>query len=103
MKLYNYHPIHKYFLYSEEAKQSPLDPIGTWLIPANSTDIEPPKTTEDEIAYWNGKCWEIKKIQSFNGNYCPLLKNECIKTQCSWYVKDQCAVTLLPLLLKLNG
>lgn len=107
MKIYNYHPLHKYFLYSEEAKQSPLDPPGTWLMPANSTKIEPPKTTEEEFAYWNETHWEIKKIQNWTENlddkYCPLIKTRCIKNHCSWYVKEQCAITLLPLFLKLNG
>lgn len=31
-----------------------------YLIPGNSTDIEPPETTGDELARWNGDYWEIE-------------------------------------------
>jgi hypothetical protein len=52
-----------------------------------------------------------------NGNYCPLIKKDCIEHKCSWFCQVrgvnpntgqevaewQCAVTLLPILLIENS
>lgn len=104
MKVYNYHPDFKYFLYEEDARQSPLDPPGTWLIPANATDVAPPETKEKELAVWNGESWEIEIIkdepQKEPEKYCPLIGRECIKSSCAWFINDDCAITSLPSLLQ---
>jgi hypothetical protein len=94
MKIYNYHPETKHFLYVEDAQQSPLEAPGIFLIPANATEIKPPSTKENELAIWQEHHWIIKKIPEppKDVKFCPLLKQPCIKSLCAWYIKEECAV-----------
>jgi hypothetical protein len=97
MKIYNYHPDTKQFLYEEDAKQSPLDAPGIFLIPANSTEIKPPSTKNNELAIWREDHWIIKEITEppKDVKYCPLIKQPCIKSLCAWYIEEECAVISL--------
>lgn len=96
MKIYNYHPETKRFLFEENAEQSPLEP-GIFLIPAHSTTIKPPEIKDDEIAIWNDSEWVIKKILESPKDlkFCPLLKHPCIESQCMWFIDEECAITTL--------
>lgn len=63
MKVYNYNPNNKVYIFEEEADPDPLVP-GRWLIPANATIIEPPEVKENEIACFdeNEKAWKIIEV-----------------------------------------
>lgn len=54
MLVYNYSPVDFTYIDSEEAFESPLEK-GVFLIPANATDVEPPKTKTNEIAVFDTK------------------------------------------------
>ena len=66
MKIYNYHPVYKYFFIESIADESPLEP-GTFLIPAHATDIEPPTCESNEIQIFNGTSWDV--IEDNRGIY----------------------------------
>jgi hypothetical protein len=66
MKIYNYHPDHKYFYCESIADESPLEP-GVFLIPAHATDIEPPTCESNEIQIFNETSWDI--IEDQRGTY----------------------------------
>jgi hypothetical protein len=97
MKIYNYHPETKHFLYEEDAQQSPLDAPDIFLIPANATEIEPPSTGENELAIWQEDHWIIKEIPEppKDVKFCPLIKQPCIKSLCVWYIEEECVVISL--------
>jgi hypothetical protein len=48
MKFYSYHPVTKIFVSEGIADESPLE-TGSYLIPANSTTVEPSEFSEDEF------------------------------------------------------
>ncbi|MGM9571242.1 MAG: hypothetical protein ACI3ZR_03395 [bacterium] len=66
MLVYRYNPETNVFINSEPALLDPLETekVGTniYLLPANCTFTEPPKTDEGEQAVWNGSEWMIEKI-----------------------------------------
>lgn len=53
MKTYNYHQLYKIFIYEDDAVQSPLDPPGTWLVPAYATLVKPPEFPEGKIPLYD--------------------------------------------------
>jgi hypothetical protein len=69
MKTYHYHPEYKILTYEDEAEQSPLDPPGTWLVPAYSTLIEPPEFQEGKVSFYdeNQEKWIV--IDDYRGVY----------------------------------
>lgn len=58
MKVYNYSENGVYTGY-DVAQESPMEP-GKYLIPRNSTTVEPPAFGPDQQAFWNGSSWEIQ-------------------------------------------
>lgn len=56
--VYNYDPTTGEYTGENIANESPLEP-GVYLIPAHSTEIAPPETSEHEAAVWNGTTWEV--------------------------------------------
>jgi hypothetical protein len=66
MKIYNYHSDYKYFYSESVADESPLEP-GAFLIPAHSTNIEPPTCESNQIQVFNGTSWDI--IEDQRGTY----------------------------------
>ncbi len=58
MKIYNYHPLYRYFISCTDADESPLEP-GVFLIPAYATTIKPPNFKESEIPIFSENDWEI--------------------------------------------
>lgn len=61
MKIYNYHPLTHVFISEGEADRSPLEE-GVWLIPADATDIAPPKIPVGMQAVWEGDKWRTENI-----------------------------------------
>lgn len=65
MLVYNYDPITKEFLYTQEADPDPVESKrqGEFipLLPANSTLVEVPKTKENEAAIFSEGSWVIVK------------------------------------------
>ena len=66
MLVYNYSPIDFTYIDSEEAFESPLEK-GVYLIPANATDVEPPKTGINEIAIFDNKKQKWSVISDYRG------------------------------------
>lgn len=60
MKIYNY-DINGIYTNSSDADESPLEP-GIYLIPANATTVEPPITTDNEVAIFDGQSWTKQEI-----------------------------------------
>lgn len=60
MKIYNYSQKTKEFINESVADKSPLE-LGVYLIPALSTTIKPPETTENEVAIFDeeNKTWSV--------------------------------------------
>lgn len=44
---------------SQPANQSPLDPPGTWLMPAQSTWVAPPTIPAGEVAIFQNGAWAL--------------------------------------------
>lgn len=61
MKVYNYDPNSGYYLGSEEADESPLEP-GKYCLPANATFTKPPEFKIDEIPKWVDNEWILVKF-----------------------------------------
>jgi hypothetical protein len=40
------------------ADESPMEP-GVWLLPARTTEAEPPECGVDEMQQWNGAAWQV--------------------------------------------
>ena len=59
MLVYSYDPQTKEYIGTEEAQESPREP-GVFILPANSTESEPPSTQSGKTACWNGTKWELK-------------------------------------------
>jgi hypothetical protein len=66
MKIYNYHQELKYLIGEENAFESPLEP-GVFLIPAHSTDVQPPTCELNQIQIFNETSWDI--IEDQRGTY----------------------------------
>lgn len=62
MLIYHYDRSNGVFLGADEADESPLEE-GVFLIPANATDIAPPKTDFNNIAVFNGEEWILAPIE----------------------------------------
>lgn len=60
--VYSYHPVTKVYTEPTEAEESPLDPPGTWLIPAHATELEPPKPRKGHEIYWTGAEWKQRRL-----------------------------------------
>lgn len=56
---HNYSPTTGEYLSSKPASPSPKEP-GKYLIPAHATLVEPPQSTGDAIACWNGSSWVVQ-------------------------------------------
>ncbi len=61
MKIYNYHPVYKYFVSEGFAEPSPLDPPDVWLIPAYATTIPAPNYSPGYIPIFDGDSWRMIK------------------------------------------
>jgi len=61
MKIYNFDAGTKHFVSEGIADESPLEP-GVFLLPANATFQEPPKTVSNEMAIWDGEKWNVELI-----------------------------------------
>jgi len=61
MKVYNYDPYTGYYLGSEDADESPLEP-GKYILPAHSTFTEPPNFSYGELAKWEDGKWVLVKF-----------------------------------------
>lgn len=59
MKVYHYHHSTGVFLGESLADESPLEP-GVYLVPANSTNMEPPEVEAGEYVEWDGEEWAVK-------------------------------------------
>lgn len=66
MLVYNYSPIDFTYIDSEEAFESPLEK-GVFLIPANATEIQPPKTKTNEIAVFDIKKQKWLVVADYRG------------------------------------
>lgn len=60
MNIYHYNPITGEFLSVGLADPNPLEP-GKFLIPAHATEIEPPVTSEKQVAVWNRAAWLVEE------------------------------------------
>lgn len=60
MNIYHYNPITGEFLSVGLADPNPLEP-GKFLIPAHATEIEPPVTSEKQVAVWKGSAWGVEE------------------------------------------
>ncbi|AQW85490.1 hypothetical protein CPIN18020_0243 [Campylobacter pinnipediorum subsp. caledonicus] len=60
MKVYNYDKETKEYLYESEAQTSPLEE-GKYLIPANATELKPPKEKAGFAICFNNTEWIYKK------------------------------------------
>ncbi len=56
--VYSYDPTTSELVGEITAHESPREP-GKYLIPANATEVTPPKTGENEAAVWDGEKWAI--------------------------------------------
>ncbi len=45
---------------TEPAVQSPLDPPGTWLVPAHATLTPPPAVAAGRVPVWSGSSWSTQ-------------------------------------------
>lgn len=61
LKVYSFHPVTGEYVGEYIAFPNPLEE-GQFLIPAYSTDVEPPKEQEGKIIVWNGSEWYFKDI-----------------------------------------
>jgi hypothetical protein len=61
MKVYNFDPNNGFYLGSEDADESPLEP-GTFCLPANSTFVKPPPFNLEEIPKWEENQWILVKF-----------------------------------------
>lgn len=59
MDIYHYHPETGEFLGQSVAIPDPLDK-GNFLIPANSTEKQPPEPGQNEVAVFDGQLWALK-------------------------------------------
>jgi hypothetical protein len=77
MKEYNYHPIYKQYISSNDVFISPLD-NREYLVSANATLIEPPQVESGKVQIFNEntKKWEI--INDFRGWYYNIFNGEKI-------------------------
>lgn len=66
MEIYHYHPEYKFYVGSDPADESPLEP-GVYLIPAHATDIEPPDCPVGKLAAFNGVSWDL--VNDYRGIY----------------------------------
>lgn len=60
-KIYNYDPKTMVFLGESEADESPLEK-DVFLIPANATEVEPPKPVSGKDIVFNGKGWDLVAV-----------------------------------------
>ena len=56
MKIYQFHPITKEFLWEKDAREDPLDK-GKYLVPGSATTIPPIEVSEGMVAVFDGKKW----------------------------------------------
>ena len=78
MKVYNFDPNTGYYLGSEDADESPLEP-GKYCLPANATFIEPPLFQNNEIPKWEDNRWNIIKfIDTISWNDIRQFRNELL-------------------------
>jgi hypothetical protein len=56
MKIYNYDAVTGAYLNEDMADESPLEP-GVWLMPAHSTDIEPPEAKANTTRVFKDGSW----------------------------------------------
>lgn len=61
--IYNYHPETGEYVGQAEADESPLDP-GTYLIPANATEMKPPAQLEGFVRVFDGEKWINVPVQA---------------------------------------
>lgn len=61
LKVYSFHPVSGEYVGEDIAFPNPLEE-GQFLIPAYSTDVEPPNEQEGKIIVWNGSEWYFKDI-----------------------------------------
>ncbi|AXE33994.1 tail fiber assembly protein [Chromobacterium phragmitis] len=57
--VYSYHPQTGEYLGVTIADRSPLDIEEVWLLPAHSTELQPPETDKHEAAVFKGASWAI--------------------------------------------
>lgn len=58
MIAYRYNNKNGVYLGEVERQEDPMNP-GVYLMPANSTDIEPPEATHPYVPIWNGDSWNL--------------------------------------------
>ena len=56
--VYNYNPDTGEYLGPETAHESPMEP-GVYLMPAHSTEVEPPETGEHQAAVYSDGAWTL--------------------------------------------
>ena len=61
MKIYNFDAESRAFISEGRADESPLEP-GVYLLPANATFEEPPKTQTGQGAFWDGVKWVVMEV-----------------------------------------
>lgn len=59
-RVYTYHEQTREFVRVDLAQESPLEP-GVWLMPANSTAVEPPTFSAAQVCRWTGSEWTLER------------------------------------------
>lgn len=60
MRIYDINPVDSTAAVNPTGREAPSDPMrGTPRLPAGSTDICPPKTSDNEVAQWIGEAWKL--------------------------------------------
>lgn len=59
--VYSYSPVTGEYVGYDEAYPDPMEP-GSFLIPANATQVQPPIVDESSVAVWNGTEWTLEPI-----------------------------------------
>lgn len=59
MNIFHFNPTTKAYLGQSPANESPREP-GVYILPANSTSVEPPVARDGFVPVWGGSNWQVE-------------------------------------------